>query len=78
MLPGVFGYAVTSSQNLPQRWLSKVFGHSALQNQFLLVWIRLQVVWFLSCFGVILMGVDLGLGIGIICALFAVVLTMSR
>jgi len=36
------------------------------------------IVWFLSCFGVILMGVDLGLGIGIICALFAVVLTMSR
>jgi len=36
------------------------------------------VVWFLTCFGVILMGVDVGLGIGVICALFAVVLTLSR
>jgi len=36
------------------------------------------VVWFLTCFGVILMGVDLGLGIGVICTLFAVVLTLYR
>ncbi|XP_068719707.1 prestin-like isoform X1 [Montipora capricornis] len=36
------------------------------------------VVWFLTCFGVIAMGVDVGLGIGVICALFAVVLTLSR
>jgi len=38
----------------------------------------LQVVWFLTCFGVILLGVDVGLGVGVICALFAVVLTLSR
>ena len=38
----------------------------------------LQVVWFITCFGVILMGVDLGLGIGVISALFAVVITLSR
>lgn len=36
------------------------------------------IVWFLTCFGVILMGVDLGLGIGVICALFAVMITLSR
>lgn len=36
------------------------------------------VVWFLTCFGVILMGVDVGLGIGVICTLFAVVLTLYR
>ncbi|KAM7444005.1 hypothetical protein ABFA07_007374 [Porites harrisoni] len=36
------------------------------------------VVWFITCFGVILMGVDLGLGIGVISALFAVVITLSR
>ncbi|PFX33451.1 sulfate anion transporter 1-like isoform X1 [Stylophora pistillata] len=35
-------------------------------------------VWFFSCFGVILLGVDKGLGVGVICALFAVVLTLSR
>ncbi|XP_078370071.1 prestin-like isoform X2 [Oculina patagonica] len=36
------------------------------------------VVWFFTCFGVILLGVDVGLGVGVICALFAVVLTLSR
>lgn len=36
------------------------------------------VVWFFTCFGVIAMGVDVGLGIGVMCALFAVVLTLSR
>ena len=38
----------------------------------------LQVVWFFTCFGVILLGVDVGLGVGVICTLFAVVLTLSR
>ena len=37
-----------------------------------------QIVWFVSCFGVILMGVDVGLGIGLICALFVVVVVLSR
>ena len=37
-----------------------------------------QVVWFFTCFGVILLGVDVGLGVGVICALFAVVLSLSR
>ncbi|KAJ7388826.1 hypothetical protein OS493_035383 [Desmophyllum pertusum] len=36
------------------------------------------VVWFFTCFGVILLGVDVGLGVGVICTLFAVVLTLSR
>ncbi|CAH3178835.1 unnamed protein product [Porites evermanni] len=36
------------------------------------------IVWFVSCFGVILMGVDVGLGIGLICALFVVVVVLSR
>ncbi|XP_066017113.1 prestin isoform X1 [Pocillopora verrucosa] len=36
------------------------------------------VVWFFTCFGVILLGVDVGLGVGVICALFAVVLSLSR
>ena len=35
-------------------------------------------MWFCTCFGVILLGVDVGLGVGVICALFAVVLTLSR
>ena len=37
-----------------------------------------QVAWFFTCFGVILLGVDVGLGVGVICALFAVVLSLSR
>ncbi|XP_020612029.1 solute carrier family 26 member 6-like isoform X1 [Orbicella faveolata] len=36
------------------------------------------VVWVFTCFGVILLGVDVGLGVGVICALFAVVLSLSR
>ncbi|RMX43870.1 hypothetical protein pdam_00021076 [Pocillopora damicornis] len=36
------------------------------------------IVWFFSCFGVILLGVGLGLGVGVICALFIVVLSLSR
>ena len=37
-----------------------------------------QVVWFVTCFSVILLGVDKGLVVGLICAIMAVIVQLSR
>ncbi|EDO49691.1 predicted protein [Nematostella vectensis] len=36
------------------------------------------VTWFVTCFGVILLGVDLGLGLGVITTIFVVIIRQSR
>ena len=37
-----------------------------------------QVVWFVTCFGVILLGVDKGLIVGLGCAILVVMVQLSR